>query len=266
MLRIIMLEDVNGEMIELNEISQQDMQIIVLDPLAVGTQMSSSGGVKAGKPKTKAKGPIDSLQSKHGSFASAVGLPPRLMLKSLDLNLSLATSFSPGSLKLDVDPSLPSPKRFVNAAWIGEHVVIFGKFGHEIINTRVLKDHAATGDKEMVNNNCKENLQSNLRSLTSKAFLVNPISEKQSCYASIQDVDSTFGSFKVVRLDRSICNIAWHIQVPIASIYHLERVCLDHYPQLLDLHIIDAVSDGTWFKFQASWVWHSIYQAVLEEN
>uniref|UniRef100_A0A2C9UH52 Endonuclease/exonuclease/phosphatase domain-containing protein n=1 Tax=Manihot esculenta TaxID=3983 RepID=A0A2C9UH52_MANES len=67
------------------------------------------------------------------------------------------------------------------------------------------------------------------------------------------------------RLDRGLCNAAWHFLFPQSSIKHLERVTSDHYPLLLTLSDSRKATNSGKFHFQAAWLKHPGFLSCVFE-
>lgn len=68
-----------------------------------------------------------------------------------------------------------------------------------------------------------------------------------------------------VRLDRALCNVEWSLLFPEASVHHLPRTCSDHNPILLKLHAPPPPAANRPFHFQAAWLTHPDFHAVVDK-
>lgn len=68
------------------------------------------------------------------------------------------------------------------------------------------------------------------------------------------------------RLDRGLCNAAWRLRFPEATISHLVRYQSDHRPLLLNLSSLVPNTSERPFRFMRAWLAHDGYRAFVEEN
>ena len=68
------------------------------------------------------------------------------------------------------------------------------------------------------------------------------------------------------RLDRGLCNSAWRLKFPEASVSHLVRYHSDHRPLVLQFCSIDSIPHDKPFKFLQVWLTHEDFSKFVEDN